>query len=55
LALAGVLTGKRATTNKSFYRTIVALMPKDINWVPEARWVVDGNVWTSSGVSAGDD
>ncbi|GKT84869.1 DJ-1/PfpI family protein [Colletotrichum tofieldiae] len=24
-------------------------------WVPKARWVVDGNVWTSSGVSAGID
>ncbi|KAJ7274806.1 class I glutamine amidotransferase-like protein [Mycena rebaudengoi] len=52
LALAGVLTGKRATTNKAFYRTIVEMTPKDINWVPRARWVVDGNVWTSSGVAA---
>lgn len=24
-----------------------------IEWVPKARWVVDGNVWTSSGVTAG--
>ncbi|KAJ7628722.1 class I glutamine amidotransferase-like protein [Roridomyces roridus] len=55
LALAGVLTGKRATTNKAFYRQIVAAMPKDITWVPEARWVIDANVWTSSGVSAGAD
>ncbi|KAJ7481806.1 class I glutamine amidotransferase-like protein [Mycena latifolia] len=55
LALAGVLSGKRATTNKAFYRMIVAAMPKDIQWVPQARWVVDGNVWTSSGVAAGSD
>ncbi|KAJ7701886.1 class I glutamine amidotransferase-like protein [Mycena rosella] len=55
LALAGVLEGKRATTNKVFYRAIVAATPKDINWVPQARWVVDENVWTSSGVVAGSD
>ncbi|CAE6467580.1 unnamed protein product [Rhizoctonia solani] len=28
---------------------------KSINWVPKARWVVDGNTWTSSGVTAGID
>ncbi|KAJ7443950.1 class I glutamine amidotransferase-like protein [Mycena galericulata] len=55
LALAGVLSGKRATTNKALYRLIVAAMPKDIEWVPQARWVTDGNVWTSSGVAAGSD
>ncbi|KAJ7282639.1 class I glutamine amidotransferase-like protein [Mycena rebaudengoi] len=55
LGLAGVLSGKRATTNKAFFRDIVASTPKDIEWVTHARWVVDGNVWTSSGVSAGGD
>ncbi|KAJ7660014.1 class I glutamine amidotransferase-like protein [Mycena olivaceomarginata] len=55
LALAGVLDGKRATTNKLFYRTIVAATSKEVEWVPEARWVVaeGGKVWTSSGVTAG--
>ncbi|KAJ6622176.1 class I glutamine amidotransferase-like protein [Mycena sp. CBHHK59/15] len=64
LAFAGVLSGKRATTNKAFYRAITQLesdacikaaTPKDIQWVPKARWVVDGNIWTSSGVAAGSD
>ncbi|KAF8893740.1 class I glutamine amidotransferase-like protein [Mucidula mucida] len=55
LAAAGVLSGKKATTNKAFYKMIVAAAPKDINWVAKARWVVDGNIWTSSGVSAGSD
>ncbi|KAJ7662175.1 class I glutamine amidotransferase-like protein, partial [Mycena polygramma] len=57
LAVAGVLSGKRATTNKAFYRHIVASSPKDIEWIPEARWVVndDGKIWTSSGVTAGSD
>ncbi|KAJ7030795.1 class I glutamine amidotransferase-like protein [Mycena alexandri] len=54
LALAGILSGKRATTNKSVYRAIAAA-PKDIEWVVKARWIVDGNIWTSSGTSAGAD
>ncbi|ETS81116.1 hypothetical protein PFICI_06118 [Pestalotiopsis fici W106-1] len=28
---------------------------EDVNWIAKARWVVDGNLWTSSGVSAGTD
>ncbi|KAJ7101192.1 class I glutamine amidotransferase-like protein [Mycena epipterygia] len=32
-----------------------AATPKDIEWVPMARWVIDGNVWTSSGITAGSD
>ncbi|KAJ6597556.1 class I glutamine amidotransferase-like protein [Mycena vulgaris] len=55
LAVAGILSGKRATTNKYLYRILVGATPKDIEWVPEARWVVDGKVWTSSGVAAGSD
>ena len=27
----------------------------NVEWVREARWVTDGNVWTSSGISAGID
>jgi transcriptional regulator GlxA family with amidase domain len=26
-----------------------------VDWVGKARWVVDGNIWTSSGVTAGMD
>jgi transcriptional regulator GlxA family with amidase domain len=26
-----------------------------VHWEKKARWVVDGNVWTSSGISAGID
>ncbi|KAK7035992.1 DJ-1 protein-PfpI domain-containing protein [Favolaschia claudopus] len=55
LAVVGLLSGKKATTNKALYRPIVAASPKDIEWVAKARWVIDGNVWTSSGVSAGTD
>jgi transcriptional regulator GlxA family with amidase domain len=53
-ARAGVLDGKRATTNKHAWATVTPLGP-NVQWLPQARWVVDGNVWTSSGVSAGID
>ncbi|KIY65851.1 class I glutamine amidotransferase-like protein [Cylindrobasidium torrendii FP15055 ss-10] len=55
LAAAGVLSGRRATTNKSAFKMVEAMSPKDITWVAKARWVVDGNIWTSSGVTAGTD
>ncbi|KAF7307813.1 DJ-1 protein-PfpI domain-containing protein [Mycena kentingensis (nom. inval.)] len=55
LAEAGVLSGKRATTNKKFFKYMKGITPNNIEWVAQARWVVDGNVWTSSGVAAGTD
>ena len=36
------------------YRWVVTQGP-DVNWVPHARWVVDGNIWTTSGIAAGID
>jgi transcriptional regulator GlxA family with amidase domain len=53
-AQAGVLDGKRATTNKRAFDYVVGLR-KEVDWVRRARWVVDGNIWTSSGISAGID
>ncbi|EGN96516.1 hypothetical protein SERLA73DRAFT_184586 [Serpula lacrymans var. lacrymans S7.3] len=58
LAEAGVLKGKRATSNKATWPG----NPVDpsIEWVKKARWVVNGQnsgqeLWTSSGVTAGMD
>jgi transcriptional regulator GlxA family with amidase domain len=48
LARAGLLDGKKATTNKAAYNSLTPLVPK-VDWVPHARWVVDGNIWTTSG------
>lgn len=53
LARSGVLNGKRATTNKGAWPRVVGL-GTNITWVPSARWTTDGNVWTSSGVAAGE-
>jgi transcriptional regulator GlxA family with amidase domain len=54
LARAGLLNGRRATTNKMFFHWAAEHGPR-VQWVREARWVVDGPFVTSSGVSAGMD
>lgn len=54
LARAGLLDARRATTNKMFFE-MVRSQSDAVNWVTEARWVVDGPFATSSGVSAGMD
>src|SRR6188768_34830 len=54
LAASGLLDGRPATTNKAYWTSSTAPGPK-VNWVRKARWVDDGNIVTSSGVSAGMD
>ncbi len=54
LARAGVLDGRRATSNKQVFE--LARQQSDrVVWVERARWVEDGPFFTSSGVSAGTD
>ena len=53
IAAAGLLDGRKATSNK--YVWSFAVNQKTVQWIPKARWVVDGNIWTSSGVAAGMD
>ncbi|EJD03101.1 class I glutamine amidotransferase-like protein [Fomitiporia mediterranea MF3/22] len=55
LAGTGVLDGKRATTNKFSFKSVKEATSDKIEWVAKARWVIDGKVWTSSGVTAGAD
>jgi transcriptional regulator GlxA family with amidase domain len=54
LAAAGLLDGRPATTNKAYWDLATAPGPK-VKWVTRARWVDDGKIVTSSGVSAGMD
>jgi transcriptional regulator GlxA family with amidase domain len=55
---AGVLDGKRATSIKLGWANTTAELTgikEPVQWVSNARWVVDGNCWTTSGASAGVD
>lgn len=54
LANAGLLDGRRATSNKRVFDQVAALNDR-VQWIRRARWVEDGNIFTSSGVSAGMD
>ena len=54
LAKAGLLDGRRATTNKMAFDWVASQGPA-VQWQRRARWVEDGKFFTSSGVSAGMD
>lgn len=54
LAKAGLLDGRRATSNKMFFNLAAGQSDK-VDWQENARWVDDGEFVTSSGVSAGID
>src|SRR5205814_2054200 len=54
LAKAGLLDGRKATSNKQYFQVAANQGPK-VKWVKKARWVDDGDRITSSGVSAGID
>jgi putative intracellular protease/amidase len=54
LARAGLLDGKRATSNKIAFDWVMSQGP-NVNWIRQARWVEDGPFFTASGVSAGMD
>lgn len=54
LAKAGILDSRRATSNKLSWQWVIEQSDK-VDWVQQARWVVDDKFYTSSGVSAGID
>ncbi len=54
LAAAGALDGRRATSNDLAFDWVVSTCER-VDWIKEARWVVDGKFRTSSGISAGID
>ncbi len=54
LAKAGLLDGRRATSNKAFFE-VATQQSKKVEWLARARWVEDGSIFTASGVSAGID
>lgn len=54
LARAGLLDGRRATSNKFAFKWVTE-QGLAVKWITQARWVEDGKFVTSSGVSAGID
>jgi transcriptional regulator GlxA family with amidase domain len=54
LARTGLLDHRHATSNKLAWDWVVQQGPQ-VKWVRQARWVDDGDIITSSGVSAGID
>ena len=54
LARTGLLDGRRATSNKMAWPWVIA-QRQEVQWVKKARWVVDGEFYTSSGITAGID
>ncbi|MEY4941322.1 MAG: hypothetical protein RIQ93_3057 [Verrucomicrobiota bacterium] len=54
LAKTGLLDGRTATSNKLAFDWVATQGP-NVNWIRAARWVEDGTIFTSSGVSAGMD
>ena len=54
LARTGLLDGRPATSNKIAWDWVLEQGPR-VRWQRRARWVDDGDVLTSSGVSAGTD
>lgn len=54
LARSEILNGRKATSNKRAFEWVTK-QNSSVLWVNEARWVRDGNIYTSSGVSAGID
>lgn len=54
LAKTGLLDGKKATSNKRSFEWAKTSSDK-VDWIKQARWVVDGKYYTSSGISAGMD
>ncbi|WP_235954940.1 DJ-1/PfpI family protein [Cyclobacterium salsum] len=54
LARSGLLDGRQATSNKRAFSWVESMGP-NVVWDKKARWKVDDNYYTSSGVSAGMD
>jgi putative intracellular protease/amidase len=54
LAKTGLLDNKNATSNKRAFSWVIT-NGENVKWNKQARWVVDGKFYTSSGVSAGMD
>jgi putative intracellular protease/amidase len=54
LAKTGLIDGKKAASNKIAFEWVKS-QSCSVEWIKKARWVKDGNIYSSSGISAGID
>lgn len=54
LAKTGLLKNIKATSNKISFDWVMS-QDTEVNWIRQARWIVDGKYYTSSGITAGID
>lgn len=54
LGKTSLLDHKKATSNKRSFDWVTSQNEK-VEWIKKARWVKDGHIYTSSGISAGMD
>lgn len=57
LARGGIIDGRRVCSDKLVLRelALAGKLPTNVTWLGDRRWNVDGNVWSSAGVTAGID
>ncbi|GHT75324.1 dimethyladenosine transferase [Bacteroidia bacterium] len=54
LAKTELINNHKATSNKNAFEWVKSINEK-VNWIYDARWIVDGKYYTSAGISAGID
>ncbi|KAH7417164.1 PfpI endopeptidase-like protein [Cadophora sp. MPI-SDFR-AT-0126] len=52
LGQSGILKGKSASGPRALVPALKKKFP-DVKWVDDKRWVTDGNIWTSGGITNG--
>ncbi|KAJ3502717.1 hypothetical protein NLJ89_g8758 [Agrocybe chaxingu] len=55
VAQTGILDGLQVCTNKMALKMVAqaGMHNRNVKWVRDRRWVVDGKVWSSAGVTSG--
>ncbi|KAJ3574219.1 hypothetical protein NP233_g1913 [Leucocoprinus birnbaumii] len=57
LSQTGLLDGHKVCSNKWVLRQFAeaGLLREEVTWIGDRRWIVDGKVWSSGGITAGID
>ncbi|KAJ3560002.1 hypothetical protein NP233_g11114 [Leucocoprinus birnbaumii] len=57
LSQTGLLDGHKVCSNKWVLRRFAqaGLLRKEVTWIGDRRWIIDGKVWSGGGVTAGID